>query len=243
MLAPVTLDRMIGVVLMLLAASGCSRKSANATLDAAPAPVAASASAAGGASSEPGSDELKPVYPVDAGPPDPLAARLCDALHAVPAKRLAACTSKPAGPAPAIVQGQCVRTLTAALAAHAVKVDPGDVDRCNDAMTRATSGCDWAAGAGLSPLPAECDGVVHGALAAGASCRSSLECPDGSRCQGLSTIDTGTCAAPKAAGLPCNLADDMLATFARQDHYDRAHPECAGTCVGRMCRPAAPLRK
>lgn len=191
-------------------------------------------------SSEPGSDELKPVYPVDAGPPDPLATRFCDAVYSLPAKRLAACSGKPAGPAAGIVQGQCVRTLTAALALHSVKLDPGDVDRCTDAMTRATTGCDWATPAGAAPLPAECDGVVHGALSANAPCRSSLECPDGLRCQGLSTIDTGTCAAPKAAGFACNLADDMLATFARQDHYDRAHPECAGPCVARMCRPATP---
>lgn len=239
-LAPVTPDRTIAAALALLAASACSKKSANATPDAAPAPVAASPSAPGLGSSEPGNDELKPVYPVDAGPPDPLATRLCDALHALPAKRLAACTSKPAGPAAAIVQGQCVRTLTAAIALHAVKLEAGDVDRCADAMTRATTGCDWATSPIASPLPAECDGIVHGALPAGAPCRSSLECPDGLRCQGLSTIDMGKCAAPKAAGLACNLADDVLATFARQDHFARTHPECAGTCVARMCRSTAP---
>jgi hypothetical protein len=236
MLPPVIRRCSIAAVLVLLLAVGCSRKSGNAGSDAAP-------GAPGLASAEPGSDELKPVYPVDAGPPDPLALRLCDTLHATPAKRLAACTGKPAGPAPAIVEGQCVRTLTAALAAHSVTIDPGAVDRCTDAMNRATTGCDWATPTGLAPLPAECDGIVHGALAAGASCRSSLECPDGMRCQGLSTIDTGTCAAPKAAGLACNLANDMLATFARQDHYDRAHPECVGVCVGRQCRGGVQLRK
>jgi hypothetical protein len=224
---------------LLLAASGCSRKSPGVALDAA-ASATPSGSSVPSAANEPGSDEIKPVYPVDAGPPNPLALRLCDALHALPAKRLAECTSKPAGPAPAIIRGQCVRTLTAALASHAVTVDPGAVDRCTDAMNRATTACDWATSASPLPLPPECDGIVHGALAAGAPCRSSLECPDGMRCQGLSTIDTGTCAAPKAAGLACNLADDMLATFARQDHYDRIHPECAGACVGRQCRAASP---
>lgn len=240
MLVSVTHAPRIAVLFAILAVSACSKKSAGAAPDAAPSAPIASASAPTAPSAEPGSDELKPVYPVDPGPPDPLASRFCGALHALPASRLAACTSKPAGPAAVIVRGQCVRTLTAALKAHAVKLDPKDVDRCNDAMTRATAGCDWASPAGSSPLPAECDGIVHGALAAGAPCRSSLECPDGSRCQGLSTIDTGTCAAPKAAGLACNLADDMLATFARQDHYDRKHPECAGTCVARMCRSTAP---
>jgi hypothetical protein len=233
----VTPYRTLAAALVLLAASGCSKKSEGAAPDAAP---AASSSAPGPASNEPGSDELKPVYPVDAGPPDPLAMRLCDALHTLPAKRLAACTSKPAGPAAAIIDGQCVRTLTAALAAHAVTLDPGDVDHCTDAMTRATTGCDWATPTSAGPLPAECDGIVHGALSANTPCRSSLECLDGLRCQGLSTIDVGTCAAPKAAGFACNLADDMLATFARQDHYERAHPECAGACVARMCRPATP---
>lgn len=231
--------RTFAAALALLAASACSKKSGEAAPDAAPATPAASSTPAL-ASNEPGSDELKPVYPIDAGPPDPLATRLCDTLHALPAKRLAACTSKPAGPAAAIIQGQCVRTLTASLAAHAVKIDPGDIDRCTDAMTRATTGCDWATPAGATPLPPECDGIVHGALSANATCRSSLECPDGMRCQGLSTIDTGTCAAPKAAGFACNLADDVLATFARQDHYGRAHPECVGACVARMCRSATP---
>src|SRR6185437_7663194 len=71
----------------------------------------------------PGSDEIRPLYPIDAGPPDPLAQRFCDAVYAVPAQRAAVCcgAAGDAGAAPrtpgvaAGFAGQCVRMLTTAM--------------------------------------------------------------------------------------------------------------------------------
>ncbi len=180
-----------------------------------------------------GSDELLPVYPLDAGPPDPLAARFCDAVLLQPERRRAECCAGSVGAAGRI-EGQCVRTRTVALGQHAVTLAPADVDRCVEAVTRATVGCDWVIPNTVA-LPPECDGVVKGALKEKAQCRSSLECQEGARCLGLSTVDLGVCGAPKVVGAQCNLAVDMLATFARQDQLDRAHPECAGYCNRGHC--------
>jgi hypothetical protein len=180
-----------------------------------------------------GSDEIRPVYPVDAGAPDPLAARFCDVVLLEPERRRAECCSSSSAVA-STLRDQCVRTLTFALGQHAVTLAPADVDRCADAVTRATSACDWVIPNTVA-LPPECEGIVKGALKEKDPCRSSLECPDGMRCVGLSTVDFGACGAPKAARSPCNLAVDMLATFTRQDQLDRAHPECAGYCGHGRC--------
>jgi hypothetical protein len=180
-----------------------------------------------------GSDELLPVYPMDAGPPDPLAARFCDAVLLQTERRRAECCAASVGAA-ALIESQCVRTLTFALGQHAVTLAPADVDRCVEAVTRSTVGCDWVIPNTVA-LPPECDGLIKGSLKEKAQCRSSLECPDGMRCLGLSTIDFGTCGAPKPAHSMCNLAIDMLATLSRQDHVDRTHPECAGYCNRGHC--------
>jgi hypothetical protein len=179
-------------------------------------------------------DDLRPVYPLDAGLPDPLAQRYCDAVYDQPVRRMSECCG-PVHGAAAEMSGQCVRVLTAALASRAVSVDGAAVDRCVEAMQQATAGCDWVTPSASVAVPPACDGAIHGALGEKARCRSSLECAPGLRCQGLSTIDMGTCGAPKAAGHACNLAVDTLAAMARQDRYDRAHPECAGYCAGRRC--------
>jgi hypothetical protein len=184
-----------------------------------------------------GGDEIRPVYPVDAGAPDPLAARFCDAVVVLPERRKGECCGS-ASPVAALVGDQCVRTLTFALGQHAVTLSPEDVDRCVAAATRATSGCDWVT-LTTAGVPPECEGVVKGALPEKAQCRSSLECRDDMRCLGLSTVDLGACGRPKVARSPCNLAVDMLATFTRQDHVDRAHPECAGYCARNRCEDAA----
>jgi hypothetical protein len=192
-------------------------------------------------SAEPGGDEIRPVYPADAGPPDPLAQRLCDALHREPEQRQAACCTTPAAGAAGIFDSQCTRVLTAAVHSHAVSLAEEEVSRCVDAMTRATSRCDWVvpgAGAGVAPLPVECEGAIHGTLRAKARCRSSLECAEGLQCQGLSSIDVGTCAPPKPSGQICDAANDMLAVFTRQSHLGIAHPECAGYCRVRQCKDA-----
>jgi hypothetical protein len=187
----------------------------------------------------PGSDELHPVYPVDAGPPDPLAQRLCDALYGLPARRAAECCATDPGIGAGLA-GQCVRVLSYAMGQHAATVAPADVDACADAMTKATVGCDWVTPDGSAPVAPACEGIVKGALPEKAECRSSLECAGGMRCLGLSTIDLGTCGPAKPAGKSCSLAVDMLAVFTRQDDLDRTHPECQGYCGGHRCETPPP---
>ncbi|WCQ95859.1 hypothetical protein [Sorangium sp. Soce836] len=178
-------------------------------------------------------DEIAPVYPKAEGAPDPLAARLCEALHALPARRKAACC----GGGPGFHAGaECARALSFALRAKAVTLSTDAVGRCVEAMARSLEGCDWVAPV-AAPVPSACEGIVRGALGEGARCRSSLECADGLRCDGVGPTDAGICRAPRAAG-PCGLSVDALAAVTRQTRYAEAHPECRGRCAGRAC--AAP---
>ncbi|MFT3774862.1 MAG: hypothetical protein QM820_56665 [Minicystis sp.] len=226
-----------------LVAGGCTEPTkpgpAPAASSAAPATTttatATTSATAGG--NAPQDRELQPVYPVDAGAPDPLAQKFCEAVHILPDKRAAECCG-PGGAAAQTMAGQCVRTLSFALAQRAVTLAPADVDQCVEAMTKATAGCDWVTPFGGAVLPPACEGIVKGALAEKAQCRSSLECQGNLRCQGLSTIDLGKCSPPKAVKEPCNLATDMLASFTRQDHVDRDHPECDGYCSRSRCEAA-----
>ena len=192
--------------------------------------TSASAPRAGGSGRAP-DEEVKPVYPITADPPDPLAQRVCDALHALPAQRKAACR----GGAPGFHAGsECARTLSFALRSGAVKVAGEDAERCAQAMERSLEGCGWAGG--LTPAPAgECEGIVRGTLGEGAVCRSSLECGEGLHCAGAGPTDLGKCARPRSGG-GCGRGVDALAVLARQTGYEREHPECAGRCVGRVCR-------
>ena len=180
-----------------------------------------------------------PSIRADAGPPDPLAQRLCDALYALPARRAAECCSTAPGVGVGLAD-QCVRVLSYAMGARAATIAAAGVDACADAMTKATVGCDWVTPGATTAVPPACEGIVKGALHEKAQCRSSLECADGLRCLGLSTIDLGVCGPPKPAGQACNLAVDMLAVFTRQDDLDRAHPECQGYCSGRRCQTPPP---
>jgi hypothetical protein len=83
-------------------------------------------------------------------------------------------------------------------------------------------------------LPAECTGLVHGTLARGATCRSSLDCPTGFGCRGAGPTESGRCSPPAPAGELCDLAVDTLATFTRQEPSAR---ECRGYCERHRCRP------
>jgi hypothetical protein len=221
-------------------ALSCTHHDSDASHDAvAPPPPATSASAAAPAppaSVEANDDQLKPVYAVDAGVPDPLAIRLCEALDRVPDQRVTECCGVTPSATSRAVTGQCVRTLTAALSSKAITLAEADVARCTEAMTKATTGCDWVtASPGSNPLPSECIGILHGTLPDKARCRSSLECSGSLRCQGLSAIDVGTCGKPNPTGTSCALAIDTLATFTRQEPLDHAHPECTGYCRVRKC--------
>jgi hypothetical protein len=230
--------------LLLGACSPSSKTDAKpAASSVASAPASASVPAPASSADPPeerrGGDEILPVYPADAGAPDPLAQRYCDAVYLLPARRTAECCDGASVPAAPFAQ-QCVRTLTYALGHHAAALAPEDVDRCVEALTKATAGCDWVTPL-TAPLPPACLGIVKGALAEKAQCRSSLECASGMRCQGLSTVDFGACAPPKPSGTGCNLAVDMLAVFTRQDGVDRDHPECQGQCARTSCRDAAAI--
>lgn len=219
--------------LLFLAFTACSRgeggsgAAPTASASAAPVPVAsASAEASAG-----GDDEIRPVYPKTNDPPDPLAGKLCEALHGLPVKRRAECCAHAPGFS---LEGECTRTLSFALREKAVVVDPAAADACVAAMARAHEGCAWVGPMGV-PLPAECDGIVRGTLEEGKRCRSSLECVDGLRCQGVGPTDIGQCAKPKARGHVCAIAADTLASSTRQGSFEERHPECAGYCAHRRC--------
>lgn len=221
-------------------AAGCSRDPAGGAAPAssasasasASAPVAASSADAGGGRRG-GDDEVKPVYPVTRDAPDPLAQRLCEALHALPARRKAECGGGAVG---FHAGGECARMLSFALRSGAVKVAGEDVDRCAEAMGRSLEGCGWASG--VLPPPAEaCEGIVRGTLAEGAACRSSLECVAGLSCAGVGPTDAGKCAKPRAQGV-CGAVVDALAVAVRQTRFEREHPECAGSCVKGRCGAA-----
>lgn len=177
-------------------------------------------------------DSVQPVYPLEIAPA-PIALELCDALDELPAKRRAECC----GAAPArTVTSECVRMLSGAISFHAVTLEPGAVDRCAADLATRYDGCDWVGPASMS-LPASCEGLVHGVLASGTRCRSSLECADGLRCQGVGPTDAGVCARPAPEGAPCDTAVDPLASYALQNPWlDHERPECAGACVRHRCQ-------
>jgi len=176
-------------------------------------------------------DDVRPVYPMQAGAPSPLAQRLCEAIQELPAKRRASCCESTPG---LLLTGECVRMLSAALASGAVKLEASAVDACVQAMEQAHQGCDWI-GPGTLPTPAACLGLVRGTLASGARCRSSLECVEGLRCHGVGPTDPGVCGAPGGTGQLCAISVDPLAAYLRQDTLDEARPECQGHCFRRQC--------
>jgi hypothetical protein len=185
----------------------------------------------------PTTDEVKPVYPLDAGPPDPLTHKLCSALHDLSEERRASCCTERPG---MVVTSECERMLTSAVASKAVALEATEVDRCATAMEKAHEGCDWI-GPFPPETPSECEGLVHGSLPVGARCRSSLECVPGVRCHGVGPTTLGVCGAKHADGQTCGAAVDSLAVFAKQQAYlERAHSECSGYCDHLRCAPLAP---
>ena len=169
--------------------------------------------------------------------PESLARRLCDALHALPMGRRAACCGQPAGSS---LADECSRTLSLSLADRAVRLDAAEVDRCVAAASHAVEGCDWVGA--LAPLPPEaCRAVIHGQLTAGGRCRSALECGEGLACRGVGPTTPGTCAAPAAPGAACASAADTLASEASQIGYEEHHPECNGFCQKGRCTAFVPL--
>jgi hypothetical protein len=175
---------------------------------------------------------IKPVYPLDAGPPDLLALKLCEALHDLPAKRKADCCKQPVG---TVLTSECVRMLTGALSSHAVTLSAVDVDRCAAAMDAVYQGCDWP-GPNTPDVPEACLGIVKGTLHARARCRSSLECSGEQRCNGVGPTQAGTCGPTREDGEPCNVSTDALAGVVLQNGViDKLHPECTGYCNRNRC--------
>jgi hypothetical protein len=185
--------------------------------------------------------EIQPVYPVDAGPPDPLAAKFCDAALGLPIRRRAECCGEQPGFSAA---GECVRTLTHALRVRAVELQGVDVDRCAAAATSGLTGCGWV-GSSRPPVPEACRDVVRGLLGTGTPCRSALECSSGLHCHGLTATSRGVCGKPRPEGAPCGGGIDTLAAYTAQARVDAKHPECdkgycaSGRCVGFAATGAA----
>jgi hypothetical protein len=224
------------LLLSVLVACGCSKREPTVAAGAdagtihLAAPDGAAAALDGGAG-----DDVEPVYATQADAPVvPIAAKLCAALHDMPETKRASCCGAAPG---VVVTSECARTLSAALRANAVAIAEEEVDACVAAQERALDGCDWVGPFPLPP-PSECLGIVKGRLAAGARCRSNLECSGGARCLGLSPTTVGTCGGTKADGELCGGTVDTLAGYTRQVDVERRHPECKERCIKHRCAAA-----
>jgi hypothetical protein len=188
------------------------------------------------ASVEPPPAPVVPVYPHEVAADEPLAVRLCEALHDLAARRRADCCRRAPGTS---LAAECARVLSAALRNKAVRLDAAELKACRDALDRELTGCDWV-GPLPPPLPVACDGIVRGLLPAQAPCRSSLECARELRCRGAGPTSPGVCEPARAEGA-CELATDTLAAYTRQDRVDELHPECLGFCDRHGCGPVLAL--
>lgn len=184
-------------------------------------------------------DRILPVYPIGEAPPSPLAVRLCEAVQTLPAENAARCCGR--GTVSKLVTGECVRMLSAALAADAVTVTSEAVDRCAEAMKAAHRDCTWVGGPWKAPVPHACIRIIGGTVKAGAPCRSSLECVGNLRCEGVGPTEGGVCAAPSPNGARCATAVDSLAVYTRQEWVERDKPDCAGRCLRHKCVSAVPV--
>jgi hypothetical protein len=230
-------------IVALLVVTHCSkeRQDKEAPASSASGPHASepeAAPAAGSGKSAAGKEEVRSVYPIDAGPPDPLAHKLCSALQDLPEQRRATCCDQGIG---VVVTSECERMLTAAVSSKAASLDGSEVDRCVSAMQKAYEGCDWI-GPFPPDTPDECQSLIHGSLLAGAACRSSLECVKGLRCQGVGPTRGGVCGPAREDGQACGTAVDTLAVYTKeQAQLESAHPECTGHCDRLRCAPLVPL--
>ena len=222
--------RRLWVLPFVASLGACRCESQHEEIDAATlAAPSASASASGKSS-----DEVKPVYP-DV-PPDALATKLCNALHGTESRRRRECCNTPDAGVTAAegVAIECARNVSAALKLQSIAIAPADVEACGAAMERAFSGCDW-----VGPLPPrvahECQGIIHGKLADGVVCRSTLECGEGLVCHGVGPTTTGKCGAVHKDGERCSRSADVLVTYARQDDVDETKPQCTGVCLRGRC--------
>lgn len=183
--------------------------------------------------------DTRPVYPTQlTGAPDPLAVTLCQALHGLPMSRRIECCGGTPG---AVLTDECIRVVTYAARDRAITLDADAVLACQSDMAAALATCDWV-GPRPRELPQSCRQVFRGTVAAGARCRSSLECVGDLYCQGVGPVSMGICGLQRKDGERCALSVDPLAAFTRQDRVERDHPECSGFCgFNHRCQPARPL--
>jgi hydrogenase/urease accessory protein HupE len=220
-------SRSLNVALVLLGVGWALERSLSE-----PAPAVASdapTSESQGALLVSASTGLRSVYAAPAQRSE-LAAELCDATQRLPRERRAACTGGAAG---ITLERECTRVLSAALASPALALSPAQARACVAAQRARYERCDFSAAVSLPPL-AECSGLWTGQLAAGASCRSSLECGSGLHCHGLSPLDPGVCGEPKPDGASCGQGGDTLAAYVPNRGND-THPECSGLCKHGRC--------
>jgi hypothetical protein len=163
-----------------------------------------------------------------------VARRLCDALHALPAKRRQTCCG---GGASSLAK-VCTDELIAAIRRGAVTIQESGVERCEAETEKELTGCSWVTPL-LPDLPVACADLVAGHLPNGGACRSSLECSDGLYCRGVSGSQPGVCRPPVPPNAACEFPADNLAAFARAVD-DQRHAPCAGRCQKGRCVVLAP---
>jgi hypothetical protein len=181
---------------------------------------------------QPASQRVRPVYETT-GVVDPRAARLCQALYALPEERRATCCGSRLG---VVLVEACTGMLSAALQSNSLLLEAAPLEACTLALAHAYGGCEWV-GAFGPPFPRECQGLFTGRRAAGEGCRSSLECAAGLLCAGAGPTDAGRCSPPGGPGASCSTAVDALATYTRQD-LNPSHPQCLGLCRRHRCEAA-----
>ena len=217
------------LALSLICLVGCKKAAPPPTAPAPPSTTPAAADSQAGAPG-PADEEVRPVYSEVPGAPDPLAQKLCTALHALAEERRAACCKITPG---VTMVDECVKIVSAALRSKAVTVDPEKVQRCTEAMDQALTGCGWAGPWGVG-VPAECSKLFAGHRPGGELCRSSLECQSGLSCRAVGPTAAGRCDKPLPTGERCAVSVDVLAVYARQE-VDLDHPECSGFCGHLRC--------
>jgi hypothetical protein len=236
--AAVPIGRGATLVVLTLAAAGCRSGATSSQVSALSTQDAGGAKQDAGAAISAPIDGLGTVYPLDA-PPHPLAIRLCEALHDIPARRKGECCG---GEPVRFLTKECARVLGATLHAKTVKLEEAAVERCAAAMNDSLAGCDWVTPS-PPPAPEACQRLLHGQLERGSVCRSSLECRGDMHCEGVSPTKTGVCTPPGAEGAGCGAHVDVLATYLSDRHLATSHPFCAEHCslVAHKCGPVPPV--
>ncbi|NUO47719.1 MAG: hypothetical protein HOV80_02560 [Polyangiaceae bacterium] len=219
-----------------LVACGDPAPTADKAASASPSSSGPAASTASAAPRQPA--DIEPVYPKVAGPPHPLAERMCRAVQSKPAARKAECCGD-AAPAMMLPERECIRMLSFAVADGSITIDEKALAACEAETEKRLEGCGWV---GLTPpsTPAACQGFLVGTLTESKACRSSLECEKDLRCYGLSATQKGKCAPARPAGAICGTGGDPLAAIARQNDVDSTHKECVGHCKQTRCNDDPP---